>query len=296
MKNILSYNELHLISEQLDGMLLKHIDWLSSLHKVIICKLSSGSLKMHHSNCDFGKWYYSVDNPFLNQNPDFLRLDVAHNNLHAIANQLIDQYENNKTPSKENYELFIDSEKTFFQLLHNFIDSVLATKNQFDYLTNIPNRSLITLMLKNEYSKFLRNMDSEYVIAFADIDNFKHVNDTYGHATGDSILEKVSTLFSNKIRTSDIVGRYGGEEFIFCFSQTSINDAVNILERIRSELQASPMSIDNSKNIKVTCSFGVSTFQANISLDESIKQADDALYIAKKNGRNRIIHKPYIFD
>lgn len=289
MNKHLSYSELHSISEQLDGMLIKHVNWLTSLHKVIVCKLSPCFLQRHHQDCDFAKWYCSVTHSALIETPDFIRLGVVHRNLHARANHLLEQYESNEVASEEEYDLFVDSEKVFFETLNNFIDNVLATKNQFDYLTNIPNRSLVTLILEKEYSRFMRNIDnSEYCIALADIDHFKHTNDTYGHETGDRVLKIVSKLFLNSIRTYDTVGRYGGEEFIFCFPQTSLNEATTILDGVRSQLEALSIDADTSNAVNVTCSFGVSKMQRNLSLGESIKQADEALYVGKNNGRNRI--------
>ncbi|MBT8348656.1 MAG: diguanylate cyclase [Sulfurovum sp.] len=287
MRNQNNYKELDSLSEQLDGMLVKHVDWLSSLHKVIVCKTSSSSLKMHHEACEFGRWYYSVENTSLKGVTEFEKLGSTHISLHSIANQMLDSFENNKTPSEDEYQEFIDSEKEFFIALNNFIDNVLATKNQFDYLTNIPNRSLAILMLEKEYSKLCRGIISECSIAFADIDHFKIINDNYGHSTGDSVLEHISKIFSSNIRPYDTVGRYGGEEFIFCFPQTSVEEATEIVNRIRSKIEGSVITTDSPNEIKATCSFGVANMERDKPLCQSIDCADKALYEAKNNGRNK---------
>ncbi len=284
----IKYDELKLITKELDGMLSKHIEWLTLLHKTIICDMpSSNSLLRHHRTCDFGKWYYSTAHPVVTESPDFIHLGNTHEDLHVIANRILEQHENNIPTEENEYDLFIDSEKQFFHTLNNFIDNVLSTKNQFDHLTNIPNRNLITLTLEKEYSKFTRDI-GKCCIAFADIDHFKHVNDTYGHTSGDKVLAEVSKYFSTSIRPYDTVGRYGGEEFIFCFPQTSLTDAHTIIERVRHGIEKFSIHINDSTTIKVTCSFGLSKMRNNTPLRDIINQADNAMYIAKKSGRNKI--------
>lgn len=284
----IKHDELLLLTQELDGMLIKHVEWLSLLHKTIICNLpSSNLLSMHDHNCDFGKWYYSVTHPELIENREFIHPGETHKSLHVIANRILDQYENNVVTNENEYDLFIDTEKQFFNELNNFIDDVLSTKSKFDYLTNIPNRKLVTLILKKEYSKVTRN-SSECYVAFADIDHFKHVNDTYGHIVGDIVLKEIARYFSDTIRGYDTVGRYGGEEFIFCFPNTDLNEAHEILERIRCGIEELSIPIDESNKIKITCSFGLSKMSTDNTLTEIIDQADNAMYVAKNSGRNRI--------
>lgn len=288
MSNQTNYKDMDLLSNQLHGMLLKHIDWLLSLNKVIICKTSPSSLKkMHHEECDFGRWYYSVEISYLKGSTEFEKLGATHISLHSIANQILESYKNSKTPSEEEYQELIDSEKAFIETLNNFIDNVLTAKNQFDYLTNIPNRGLAMLLLEKEYSKLCRGMISECSIAYADIDYFKSINDNYGHSAGDSLLEHISKIFLSNIRTYDTVGRYGGEEFIFCFPQTSAKEATEIVNKLRSKIESSVITTDSPKKIKATCSFGVANMEREKPLSHSINCADKALYEAKNNGRNR---------
>jgi diguanylate cyclase len=289
MINQLSYDELHSFSEQLEGMLSKHVNWLTLLNKTLVCKLpATKSLMRHHKECEFGHWYYSVTNPRMKVNPKFKQLGVIHKNLHEKASRLLDHYENNVITLEREYDLFIESENEFVDTLNYFMDDVLATKSHFDLLTNIPNRKLVALMLEKEYSILTRKNDGENYIVFADIDHFKQVNDNHGHATGDRVLTEVSKCFSAGIRLCDTLGRYGGEEFIFCFPRTNLNATKEILERLRSKTEKLSIPTDKPNTIEVTCSFGVSKMQSDIPLFESIEQADNAMYIAKKNGRNRI--------
>lgn len=288
MINQIRHDKLLLMVEKLDGMLVKHVEWLSLLHKVILCKLPfSNALLWDHRTCDFGEWYYSMTNPAVIETPDFIHLGRLHESLHMAANIMLKQYENNVITGAKEYESFVEVEKDFFESLNNFINNVLSTKSHFDHLTNIPNRNLVTLILEKEYSKIKRNNGDCFVV-FADLDNFKQVNDTYGHAVGDRVLTEVSKCFSTNIRPYDTVGRYGGDEFIFCLPETDLKNAKRILERVRSGIEELCISTDEPNAIKITCSFGTSKMSTDKSLVDVIKQADEALYIAKKDGRNRM--------
>ena len=121
-------------------------------------------------------------------------------------------------------------------------------------------------------------------IAMIDIDNFKSFNDTYGHPFGDEVLIKLASTFEEKIRKTDAVGRYGGEEFLIVLKHTGISGAVEVVERIRSSVENLKW---NHKDVKITISVGV--YQRN-NEDTSllISKADQLLLKAKKNGKNRI--------
>lgn len=122
-----------------------------------------------------------------------------------------------------------------------------------------------------------------------DLDYFKKVNDNYGHQVGDVVLQRVAAICRNSIRSSDILGRYGGEEFIIFLPETTLEDCQTISNRILSNIAAAEMSYEE-KCIKVTASLGVVGINsvANESLDYFLKCADQALYRAKSDGRNCI--------
>ena len=123
-----------------------------------------------------------------------------------------------------------------------------------------------------------------------DIDNFKSVNDTYGHLVGDKILREVSDILRNSIRTYDIAGRYGGEEFLVVLPDTDFEDALLLAERIRTSIKAKPLEkSDQTPAITPTISLGIASMRnTDISIDNMIKRADDGLYAAKNSGRDRV--------
>ena len=123
-----------------------------------------------------------------------------------------------------------------------------------------------------------------------DMDYFKKVNDTYGHKAGDTVLKKLSKILTDGVRESDIVIRYGGEEFLILLQNvTDINAAKQVAEKIRQTVENTPIQTEEA-NIKKTISIGISIFPDQCDKGwECIKYADLALYEAKRTGRNKIV-------
>jgi len=127
-----------------------------------------------------------------------------------------------------------------------------------------------------------------------DIDNFKIFNDTYGHAAGDQILIKIAEALYESTRNSDYVFRYGGEEFLIVLIETSKAEAYSIIERLRRKIQEKSIYLQKDEKVKVTISAGVAMYNGHPDYEYLIKVADDALYRAKANGRNRIEYAPEV--
>jgi diguanylate cyclase (GGDEF)-like protein len=122
-----------------------------------------------------------------------------------------------------------------------------------------------------------------------DIDHFKQINDTWGHATGDETLRLAALLIQRTIRTSDVAGRVGGEEFAILLPRASPQDGCAMAERLRAALEKAPLYHDAGK-IHFTASFGVAIPNAQVNtLDRLLAEADKALYEAKEAGRNRVV-------
>ncbi|MBF0572348.1 MAG: diguanylate cyclase [Desulfamplus sp.] len=153
-----------------------------------------------------------------------------------------------------------------------------------DKLTGLFNRLKIDEVLQREILKSQR-YNSKLSIILADIDNFKCINDTYGHLTGDKILVDVAKIISSRTRKTDLIGRWGGEEFIAICLETDIDNAVSIAEEIRTKIESYTFDIGNS----VTLSIGVSTYKFMDSIDTLIARADSALYDAKRSGKNKVM-------
>ena len=161
--------------------------------------------------------------------------------------------------------------------------NTISPKAFTDELTGIYNRAYFNEIASNEIAKYLRDQKVFSVILF-DIDYFKKINDTYGHQIGDDILKELAYIIETKTRQSDVFARWGGEEFIKILPSTSFKAALNVAEHLRETIEKHKFPND----IKLTCSFGVSEISKDDSIEDVIKRADEALYISKNNGRNRV--------
>ena len=155
-----------------------------------------------------------------------------------------------------------------------------------DSLTGIYNRKHFSELANVDIERSLR-MDQSIYAAMLDLDFFKNVNDTYGHATGDIILKATAGVIRQTIRSYDLLGRYGGEEFVLLITNLDSTEAYNLMERIRENMEHSITNCDGVE-ITVTCSIGLAKYLENDSLEEVVKKADAALYAAKRSGRNQV--------
>ena len=155
-----------------------------------------------------------------------------------------------------------------------------------DDLTNMLNKKALTDALKKQ-DEFFRRYKRNYSVIFFDIDHFKNVNDTYGHDAGDIILKNVGLLLNRYSRDIDIVGRFGGEEFVIIAPETDKNGAFIFADKIRKIIQKTKF-IYKKTRIDITISAGVSDRKEGNSYEEVLKIADERLYKAKKGGRNRV--------
>lgn len=156
-----------------------------------------------------------------------------------------------------------------------------------DNLTGLFNRRYADAWLAQQL-ELARPQPQQLVVALADIDHFKQVNDQHSHATGDEVLRRVAATLQQNCRAGDMVARYGGEEFLFCFPRTAPGEAAAICEALRATVARTNWS-DLGLAAPVTLSFGLALREPGLSLDALLRQADQRLYAAKNAGRNRVI-------
>jgi len=156
-----------------------------------------------------------------------------------------------------------------------------------DHLTQLSNRLDMMEKLNYECSRFERSA-VQFSIAIGDVDGFKEINDTYGHQAGDMVLTNIAQLLKESTRKQDIVGRWGGEEFILMYPKTNLQGALIVTEKIRKSIDDAEFEYDGKK-IHATITFGVATYDKKMDIDECIKIADEALYKGKKRGKNCVV-------
>jgi len=171
---------------------------------------------------------------------------------------------------------------------------VLRYDATHDLLTALCNRAEISRILDRELSRTAREQ-SILSVALADIDHFKQVNDTFGHAAGDAMLREVAQRLAHSVRVYDSVGRYGGEEFLIVLPSCPVAGVRSQAERVRQSLAAQPVEVPGG-SITITLSLGVAcTGGAEpASAHDLLRAADNALYLAKANGRNRVELAPQL--
>jgi diguanylate cyclase (GGDEF)-like protein len=147
-----------------------------------------------------------------------------------------------------------------------------------DALTGLPNRRALEELLRE-----VHQMGDGFGVIFADIDHFKKVNDQYGHDQGDVVLKEIANRFRHTLRSSDVVGRWGGEEFVIVCRHDTAYVAAMVAERLRKAVLGAPVA-----NLELTCSFGVAAQRTNEDIKNVLERGDQALYQAKEHGRNRV--------
>lgn len=157
-----------------------------------------------------------------------------------------------------------------------------------DSLTNLLNRRKFIEILTQEWDQYCR-YQTPYILMMLDIDHFKDVNDTYGHAAGDHVLADIAAIMKHCVRAVDVIGRLGGEEFSILLPGTDIKEAFIIADRIREQIQTAAIFTEG-KIINTTISIGITLFtNQDKSSTEVLSRADKALYQAKQSGRNKVV-------
>ena len=180
--------------------------------------------------------------------------------------------------------------------IENAVNRARLRRSGFtDVLTGWHNRRYLQARMKEELARACRE-DSRLVCMMLDVDHFKRVNDTFGHAAGDSVLRELAQRIDAEVRASDVAARFGGEEFVILLPSTTSTDGRYLAERIRSAVAAAPFGLPEGGDVTVTVSIGIAEFAPGAgdtdlkSLGEAlVARADVALYEAKAAGRDRVV-------
>jgi diguanylate cyclase (GGDEF)-like protein len=194
-------------------------------------------------------------------------------------------------PTGDSHEIYAELTRLNNQLLT--MQRELEKKNcelerlaYYDTLTGLLNRRAILEKL-DEWLRQVRRYSDRLSVVMVDLDHFKHVNDTFGHRTGDRVLADIAGLMRRSVRQADFCGRYGGEEFLVLLPQTDVAGAAVMSERMRTAVEGTPMHIPEGGTFQITASFGAAEYCDGDDEDLLVGRADAALYRAKECGRNR---------
>lgn len=215
------------------------------------------------------------------QNVRLERADGKHVEVELQSVPLIDEYGQLLGVA----EIFRDLSRTS-RRPHEFRELKMAASR--DSLTGVANRGELETQLAMMITDYSERHDAEpFSVVFVDVDYFKNINDTYGHTAGDQVLIDVASLMQREVNPGELVGRYGGEEFIILCPGTTADQAVRRAEQLRLALPSA--EIGGLKDVQITASFGVTQVESGDSIESIFRRADKALYIAKATGRNRTL-------
>lgn len=267
-----------------------HDRWYKELIRSIVCRLPHDQRDLSDDafqQCRFGQWYYSKLPAELVTHPTFVSIETEHTLMHRLASRLLSRSANSEVIDPIDYDNFasaLDRLRLNVETLRHEIEETLYNR---DPLTGARNRVSMLSDLRKMHELVKRNTQS-VSIAIMDIDHFKSINDTYGHPVGDIVLAALARFVIVHTRPYDHVYRYGGEEFLISMGNTDIETAQVIIDRLREAIAKFTAVSEGTINISVSASFGLSSLKADATVEDAIKQADEALYVSKSSGRNKV--------
>jgi diguanylate cyclase (GGDEF)-like protein len=263
-----------------------HLNIKNKLYKSLFSGKNHVKIKVKiksAEDCEFTQWLRDSLTILVNNKNIIKEIKSLHEKFHLMAQKILE--------SKDNFTKVLllrdleDASLKLIYLLNKIYTENLSHIAIYDKLTQVYNRALLDSILYKS-AKYAKRHKLPISIIMLDIDNFKGINDTYGHLEGDRVLKTVASIIKYSIRESDYVFRYGGEEFLTLLPNTDINGAVVVGEKIRRNIENFDFGLDR----KVTISCGIKQIENYDNPYLDIEQADKYLYIAKKSGKNRCIY------
>ena len=286
----LSNTQLEDVIAEIEQAIEWHQSWYKNLLRCLIADTPANEQDLAdnaHNFCRFGQWFNKLPDQTIKLHPHFSEIASAHKKMHQGAKVLLSLKES-KTVIPVNlldqFHTDLDRLRELFDCLIDEFTEVLHTR---DPLTGASNRTNLLENLQKEH-ELCKRKSLSCALIMIDLDHFKQVNDEFGHAAGDKVLIALVKCIKSQLRKYDQLYRYGGEEFLVCLPQTDLDDAKSFSERLRASVEALKIEISNDNHINVTGSFGVTLISADDNIETAIERADEAMYQAKKSGRNRV--------
>ncbi|MEQ8710507.1 MAG: diguanylate cyclase [Rhodospirillales bacterium] len=276
--------------EALDTAINEHMAWTLDWFRAAVAGAGFNSSDLNDSPepaDSFSVWISrNSASPLLDQ-PAFHALVQLHSDARITGRDLARRLEAGQQVGAYELSAFADQLQQFHVAARRLEKAFGAAASELDTLTGLYNRTAMRRELDRERERSLRT-GQPCTLVLADLDHFKAVNDRYGHAAGDRVLQMAAEMFSQNVRPFDHVFRYGGEEFLICLPNADTEQAKTVLERVRTALAATSVDIGEADPISVTASFGAAPTSDSLDLNQTIELADKALYLAKESGRNRV--------
>ncbi len=279
------------VLNDLDTGIIHHLSWFKHIHRTLVCDQSASPDDLAqdaHMLCQFGRWYHQAGgHPEILHLPAFATIGDLHAGMHQLARELLLRKSAGRSITCMEYDRFMERAIAFKLAIRHLQYEIVKSVCVVDPVTGAWNRHGMYARLGEEQERMVRSGDP-CCICMMDLDLFKEVNDTHGHAAGDEVLKATVHLVAGELRKYDTIFRYGGEEFLLCMPRTPLDQAEIILDRVRRRLEETPFALKGGQNVRVTASFGLATMRPELDIQEALEFADHALLCAKARGRNRV--------
>ncbi len=275
---------------QLDAAIGAHLEWMRRVLRCALLQVDPGAdilASDASARCRFGHW-------FTKNRETFEQIDAAatavvlreHECMHDAVRALCSAVLHSGRATQADFEVFERAQSTLIRSLEHLKTQLLTRSARRDALTNLPLR----YGLEEEFLRcraVAQRHGAHLVLLLADVDQFKNVNDEYGHAVGDQALRHLAFIFLQHARADEPVFRIGGEEFLVLLQASSVPGANQAADRLFQSLRDSPLVLENGSVVNLRISAGLAAVGAAESLAEAIDRADRAMYAAKAAGRDR---------
>jgi diguanylate cyclase (GGDEF)-like protein len=286
----LTRDEIAELCRALEGAIAAHSEWNQIFHRslVTVQEIPPHYFEEHsYLSCKFGQWL-TKNSEFIERNNELKAIEQIHRVMHQEACKLSHLYRQNKPIQVEEYDAFLLHRTQLTKRIRDMEASLRLAGTMFDSLTGAFTRHAMMPILTQEVSR-IKRLKHDSCVVMVDLDHFKKINDTHGHLGGDKVLKACGEFLKEHIRPYDSLFRYGGEEFLICVQNCDCDTALATMERVKESLSELPIHIGIDQEIFVTASIGVASLSKSGSIEEAISRADQALYAAKRAGRNRVI-------
>jgi diguanylate cyclase len=275
---------------ELDAAVEAHMNWTRRVLRCAVLRTSPGEdvlAPLAHTLCRFGRWFTLRQSDFEKLSVQKTRrLLAVHQAMHDAIRSICTDVLDGRPGQSSNIDAFEQTQTELIFLLAEFKTQFLATATQYDELTGLALRhgieeEFIQLQQLCKRNKLLLH------VALIDVDNFKRINDSYGHPAGDIVLRHLAGTLKHNIRPGEPLYRYGGDEFLLLMQTESLDEAVSAAERLISVVRNAPVHIPQS--LALTITMGLSLVRDGEELHSVIERVDRALFQAKKAGRDRYV-------
>ena len=260
-------------------------EWAQHILLHLLGDERAGIPEMRHS--EFGMWLQHKASIIFHEAPELERIRICIDKLeHTLLPNLIEKRRQGGDAREAMKQIEADIGEVKF-LLTGLFDRFIEVESGRDALTRLLNRRYLPTILMREVA-LARRSNVPFAVLLLDLDHFKNINDTHGHDSGDLVLQQAADIVTGCVRVGDFTFRYGGEELLVVLVEIDLEQAKYVAETIRARFAAEPLRVGDGKTMPVTVSIGVAAYKGNPDYEKIVKEADEALYRAKNNGRNRI--------